>query len=1120
MAGSISAAVTMLTVLRAKRIMRISIDNALLMTNSKPNNSSEPQSPEASLQPKIKDGLVEALTSAYATLIKRQRNASTAFVRWSSPHRRAHEFTWIEESAEILMFAGRDIRIAPTSPCHESINKMMATIELNPYERELLYGYPYIVGQVSGIPIRAPLLTIPVTITADGGTLLLHPNEDMVRFNSLPFRSEFDTSAQELALARLIESTPNSPLTVPALRTFCESVTREMKVGLNGKLDGTIASPPLFPRANTPLGIVDCAACFVAPKTSYFLSSDLQNIGSNGAGGVGETALGWLIGTRPEEPTSETFADSKRVFFPFSSNPSQRRVALLANNAENRIIVVQGPPGTGKSLTIANVACHLIASGKRVLITSQKDKALDVVDSILRNLNLPQLPLTLLKQDRDSKRELKERLEEIKKTEAAAETRRQVEDQATVCKNLDDDVENAELSLANALVAEHLVAHADQELTSAKTFLKRLKAKWNCARSKRLARKRSLRLSDDIGAETTKKRLDQLNAALALIGIAAKHRTGEATKNARNQLREFSKLLGRDQANYKNFRVFDRMKSEPDRCQMLLGILPCWIMSPDDVARLFPCQAALFDTVIVDEASQCDLPSMTPVLYRAKQAIIVGDAKQMQAQRFAFTSSQVAAQAWREQGLDRLDPDGWLDPTKIDLLQLASIRMDEEAFLDEHYRSLPPIIEFSNSRWYSGRLRIMRDHNDRRFGDPGAPTVSLHRIPAGQVSPGTQENENEAIALVDALRAQLQHPGYSDASFGVICLFEQQMRLVNDLVAERIPEELRTFHDLVVVNPDGFQGDERDVIYYSLSFDADGMDQSALSARQADRAHIQGMLNVAFTRARDEVHIFHTAAIDKFGMASGSGAIRDWLEHCDHTTKNSTPTKNPVEQAQSEFEAQVIRQLSRCGVKTTSQYPSCGYFIDIVAELNGERIAIECDGEVWHLDEHGNLKIEDLQRQEILERAGWTVLRIPYRGWMASQGLQLDRVFRALIPLNEEPISEPEPEALRVGLSHTVTSYEAAIIKALKDGLKERQAILKSASEHMGRARLGPQLRRLLDEAVSKLEIRKLVLNEDNELFLAEDARTATFLTHDPPSQFRNYQQGRRRRRYRGYRRW
>src|SRR5206468_10236429 len=149
--------------------------------------------------------------------------------------------------------------------------------------------------------------------------------------------------------------------------------------------------------------------------------------------------------------------------------------------------------------------------------------------------------------------------------------------------------------------------------------------------------------------------------------------------------REFSKLLGRSQTNAKNFSIFDRLKREPEKCRMLLNVLPCWIMSPDDVARLFPCEPGLFDTVIIDEASQCDLPSMTPVLYRAKQAIIAGDSKQMQAQRFAFTSNQVAAQAWREQGLDRFDPDRWLDPAKIDLLQLASIRMDEEAFLDEHY---------------------------------------------------------------------------------------------------------------------------------------------------------------------------------------------------------------------------------------------------------------------------------------------------------------------------------------------------------------------------------------------------------------------------------------------------
>jgi len=1081
-------------------------------------NDNKPIETDFGPQPEVPETLVKALTTAYATLIKRQRNASSAFVRWSSPHRRSHEFSWMDEGTEVLMFEGRDISIGPLSATFESLNKMMTTIELNPYERELLYGYPYVIGQVEGVPIRAPLLTIPVVIKADGGTLYVHPNEEMVRFNSLPYRTEFDTSTQELVLARLIENAPDFPLTASTLRAFCESVGRELKVTISGKVDGSITLPPARPRENAPLRIVDSAACFVAPKTSYFLSSDLQHIGSDGAAAVGRTALGWLIGHRPKEPTAETFKDSKRVFFPFSSNASQRRVALLANDAVNRIVVVQGPPGTGKSLTIANVACHLIATGKRVLVTSQKDKALDVVDGLLRQLNLPQLPLTLLKQDRDSKRELKERLDLIQKTRSAMETRAEMEVHTSACAKLGEQIEISEKNLSNALMAEHLVEQSDREFRSASALIKRLRARWGCARARRAARKLSPRLSDEIGREASENQFQQLSASLALIEIAAEHRTGEATKNARNHLREFSKLLGRDQSNHKNFRVFDRMKKEPDRCQMLLGILPCWIMSPDDVARLFPCEPGLFDFVIVDEASQCDLPSMTPVLYRAKQAIIVGDAKQMQAQRFAFTGTQVAAQAWREQGLDLLDPDGWLDPTKIDLLQLASVRMDEEAFLDEHYRSLPPIIEFSNSRWYSGRLRIMRDHDDKRFGDPDAATVSLHRVLGGHVEPGTQENEKEASALVDALAAQMQHPGYSEASFGVVCLFEEQMRLVNDLVAERIPEESRLLHDLVVVNPDGFQGDERDVIYYSLSYDADGMDQSALSARQADRAHIQGMLNVAFTRARDEIHVFHSADVQQFGMASGSGAIRDWLEHCDRSARNSKPSEKQLNRADSEFEAQVIQQLTKRGIKAISQYPSCGYLIDIVAESDNQRIAIECDGEIWHLDEHGELKLEDIQRQEVLIRAGWTVLRIPYRSWVMNSELQIARIVDALRPTEEQtqPIEKhARPEN---SLPKNVTSQEAAIIHALKAGVTDMKTILKRASEEIGQTRLGSRVRRNLEDALSALQSRKLVICEEGELFLTEDARTASFLIHDPPHHMTNRPHNRRKYRYR--RRW
>jgi very-short-patch-repair endonuclease len=308
----------------------------------------------------------------------------------------------------------------------------------------------------------------------------------------------------------------------------------------------------------------------------------------------------------------------------------------------------------------------------------------------------------------------------------------------------------------------------------------------------------------------------------------------------------------------------------------------------------------------------------------------------------------------------------------------------------------------------------MRDGNDHSVGDPDTPAVSLHRV-SGHVTPGTQENETEACALVQHLQILLNNPAYSQASFGVICLFEQQMRLVNELVAEKIGDEARSEHQLVVVNPDGFQGDERDVILYSLSYDGRGMTRDQLSARQADRPHIQGMLNVAFTRAKDEIHIFHSAEIADFGMADGRGAIKEWLEYCAALKDSARPDVGSLQiqlaKADSGFEQQVMSALAEHSVKVYAQYPCCGYFIDIVASLNDRRIAIECDGEWVHLDEHGHLRIEDIQRQEVLERAGWGVLRIPYRSWRENPESQVLRVLAALENSEDQNEDSFQPDA-------------------------------------------------------------------------------------------------------------
>ena len=1022
--------------------------------------------------PQIKDGLVEALAKAYATLVKRQRS-STAFVRWTAPRRRQHDFVWLDPGQETLFSSGREVTVKRSSPASESINGMMSAIELNPYERELYYGYPYLYGFVDGVAVRAPVFAMPVSIVADGSSLVIAELEDVLRFNSLPFRTEHDSAAKDQALARLIDATPGLPLSPATLRSFCENLLRDLGVENDALLDGSLAQPPAEPKAATPLRVIDAAACFIAPKGNYFLASDLELIAAAGSSGVARSAWGWLIGKRGTLGTSDDFRDSRKVFFPFSSNQSQRRVALLAADPNNRIIVVQGPPGTGKSLTIANAACDLVARGKRVLISSQKNKALEVVDDLLRHLGLEQMPMTLLRQDRESRRALRESLECIRKQRAAEETRKDVVRESGAHAGTAAETASLDNALAGTLRAEHEVYGAAQSVRAASSLLRRWKARASLQLTLWSAGRKAPRLSDDLAEQGRQRRAELLNRAVRVLKMSAEDRVAEATRDERNNLHEFAKLLGRDQGSAKNFSVFDRLKRDPERCHSLLKILPCWIMTPDDVARLFPCEPGLFDVVIIDEASQCDLPSMMPVLYRARQAIIAGDSKQMQSQRFAFTSTQVAAQAWSEQKLGALDPEGNYDPARTDLLALASIRKDEEAFLDEHYRCLPPIISFSNKRWYRDRLRIMRDEDDKRFGDQDSAAVVLHRVADGSVHAGTQENEREAAELVGHLKALMEHPGYAEATFGVICLFEEQMRLMNDLVRDQIPEELRTSHDLVVVNPDGFQGDERDVIFYSLSYDANGMTQSALSARQADREHVQGMLNVAFTRARDEMHIFHTAAVAEFGMASGGGAIREWLEHC----QSCGAAVVPESAARSEFEADVAGSL---GVKTVARYPACGLEIDIVAESNGRRVAVECDG---------HFETEDVARQETLERAGWTVVRIPYRAWRVNREAQVRRVLSALEgkvqPAHAAVVSQPADPVL------VVDAQEAAVISALKDGASDLEEVVRGARTHLGHSRLGPRIRSALEHSVAMLRSRGVIYGEENEYFLSEAARGA-----------------------------
>jgi very-short-patch-repair endonuclease len=169
-------------------------------------------------------------------------------------------------------------------------------------------------------------------------------------------------------------------------------------------------------------------------------------------------------------------------------------------------------------------------------------------------------------------------------------------------------------------------------------------------------------------------------------------------------------------------------------------------------------------------------------------------------------------------------------------------------------------------------------------------------------------------------------------------------------------------HRLVGSTADGFQGDERDIILYSFRF-GPSSSPGVIRAIEIERER----LNVAFSRARRKVISFISQPPDAFP----TGLIRSFLEHSVEIQKQAQTrlSLDTLDKFDSTFERVVCEGLRNRGLTVLTQVPCAGFFIDLVAFDNeARRIAIECDGE-FHYDDGGDLRPEDHQRQDIIERS-------------------------------------------------------------------------------------------------------------------------------------------------------
>jgi very-short-patch-repair endonuclease len=330
-------------------------------------------------------------------------------------------------------------------------------------------------------------------------------------------------------------------------------------------------------------------------------------------------------------------------------------------------------------------------------------------------------------------------------------------------------------------------------------------------------------------------------------------------------------------------------------------------------------------------------------------------------------------------------------------------------FLKEHFRSEPPIIQFSNEHFYNGILQILTPFRRKTF----TPCMEIRTVPGAFDDPDeTRQNVVEAKALIAELK-DLVDNGKLDGdtpgkylSVGVLSLFRAQATLLQNLVYEAFAgrPDLIQRHEITVSTVDGFQGDQKDVILYSFRY-ASNSKPGIITAiqRQTDK-HCLGRLNVAFSRAERKMICFTSVPVEHFPR----GLVRDYLEYVklqQNCSYDRLGSPNERQKCQSKFEDDVFDDLVAKGLSVYAQVPCAGFFIDfVVFDCEGRRLAVECDGDFHYED--GDLREEDYQRQDIIERYGWQVYRIPSRRYYSHPKKTIDDLLEAL------SVQEPDEQVI------------------------------------------------------------------------------------------------------------
>jgi very-short-patch-repair endonuclease len=427
---------------------------------------------------------------------------------------------------------------------------------------------------------------------------------------------------------------------------------------------------------------------------------------------------------------------------------------------------------------------------------------------------------------------------------------------------------------------------------------------------------------------------------------------------------------------------------------LLPKLKPCLLMSPLSVAQYLDAGYAPFDLVVFDEASQIPVWDAVGAIARGKQLAVVGDPKQLPPTNF-FSKSTDSEGTGEEQIED-------LESILDECLGAGMNRLT----LRWHYRSRhESLITFSNVNYYESRLIT--------FPSPVTDDVAVRfeRVHGVYDRGATRTNKIEAEAIVKGIEEHYLNPKKSHLTIGVVTFNQPQQSLIETLLDARRRSNsaldraiaARSNEPLFIKNLENVQGDERDVIFFSITFGADAAGKTTMNFGPLNGEGGHRRLNVAISRAREAVVIYSSLMPEQIDLAKVRAAgVRDLKHYLEFALRGP---KALVEQSlptglepDSPFETAVIRVLRDRNWVVHPQVGCSGYRIDIgVVDPRAPGrylVGIECDGRTYHSG--ATARDRDRLRQHILEGLGWNIHRIWSTDWWLNPEGEVKKIIARL----------------------------------------------------------------------------------------------------------------------------